>query len=223
MEFLNIALMSVFSLAVLFLLTKLMGYKEISQLSLFDYIIGISIGSIAAEMATNVDLKWYNGVIPMVIYAIAELVFSFITKKSLRARRFISGEPIILMSNGEIDKKALKKAKIEIDELMSAARSMGFFNLGDIDTAIMETSGKISFLPMPMRRPLNPKDFNFAPVREGVCQTIIADGRIISDNLIRAGISEEALRDFLFQRGEKAENILIATINEAGRIDYFKK
>lgn len=223
MEFLNIVFMSVLSLLVLFVLAKLMGYKEISQLSLFDYIIGISIGSIASEMATNIDVKWWHGVTPMCIYAGAALLISAITQKSIKARKLIEGTPIVLISNGKIDKKAMKKARIEIDELLSTARNMGFFNLADVDTAVMETSGKISFLPIAMQRPLNPKDFNFAPSREGLCYTVVSDGRILRDNLIKANISEAKLMEILQQRGEDVNNILLATVNEAGRVDIFNK
>lgn len=223
MEFLNIVTMSITALLVLFILTRVMGYKEISQLSLFDYIVGISIGSVAAEMATNIDVKWWHGLTPMVIFAGAELIISYISQKSIKARRLISGEPIVIIREGKIYKEALKKAKIETDDLMAAARSDGYFNLADIDCAIMETSGKISFLPMPMKRPLNAKDFNFAPIREGLCYTVISDGRIIGENLRKAEFTENKLLSFLEERGYEVENILIATINEAGRVDVFEK
>lgn len=130
---------------------------------------------------------------------------------------------IVIMRENEIDETALKKAGLSLGELMSAARQAGYFNLGDIDTAILETSGKISFLPMPMKRALNPKDFNFAPIREGVPKTIIKNGRILENNLAASGVSKQALNELLAQRGESAQNILLATVNEAGRVDFFVK
>ena len=104
---------------------------------------------------------------------------------------------------------------------MGRAREAGYYNLGDIDTAILETSGKISFLPMPMKRQLNPKDFNFAPIREGICKTVIENGKINERNLNKSGITKQALFELLEQRGESPENILLATVNEAGRVDFF--
>jgi uncharacterized membrane protein YcaP (DUF421 family) len=128
---------------------------------------------------------------------------------------------IVLMRENEIDENALKKARLSIGELMSAARQAGYFNLGDIDTAILEASGNISFLPMPMKRTLNPKDFNFAPIREGIPKTVIKNGEIIENNLKASGISKQALLELLAQRGEREENIFLATVNEAGRVDFF--
>ena len=134
-----------------------------------------------------------------------------------------TNKPIALIREGQINESALKKAKMNLDELMSAARVAGFFNLGDIDTAILEPCGKISFLPMPMKRALNPKDFNFAPIREGVCRVIISNGNIIKENLQRSGISERAIEELLEQRGSSLGDILLATANDAGRVDFFHK
>ena len=132
-------------------------------------------------------------------------------------------KPIKLMNNSKINSAALKKAGISVDELMSSARCEGYFNLGDIDTAILEPNGKISFLPQPMKRALNPKDFNFAPVREGVCTTVIKDGVVLEENLKKSGVSREAFFNLLEQRGESVKDILIATVNEAGRVDFFSR
>ena len=166
MEFAKIIILSVTAMLVLFLLTKLMGYRQINEMSFFDYVIGITIGSIAAEMSTNLDLEWWKGITAMAVWAIIGLLLSVITQKSIKARRFISGEPIIIMQKGKVIKKNLKKAKLDIDDLIASARVSGYFNLTDIDSAIMEITGSISFMPTPQKRPLNPKDFNFAPIRD---------------------------------------------------------
>ena len=131
--------------------------------------------------------------------------------------------PVVLMKEGKIYESALKGSKITYEMLMSEARSQGYFNLGDIDTAIMETSGKISFLPMPMKRNLNPKDFNFAPIREGLCKTVIENGEINEKNLRSSGITRNELKQLLEKRGETEKSILLATVNEAGRVDFFSK
>ena len=150
------------------------------------------------------------------------VIVALVVMLSVRQRRKIEA-PLILLSNSRIDEKALEKSGESIDSFMSKARLAGYFNLGDIDTAVMETNGEISFLPKPMKLPLNPKDFNFAPVREGLCKTIISDGRIIEKNLSASGISEEALLELLEKRGNRAQDILLATVNEAGRVDFFNK
>ena len=117
----------------------------------------------------------------------------------------------------------LKHHCISFDLLMSRARKAGYFNLGDIDTAILETDGEISFLPTAMKRNLNPKDFNFAPAREGICKTVIENGAINEKNLKASGITKDELEKLLGEKGKNEKNILLATVNEAGRVVFFSK
>lgn len=223
MDFLKIAILSVSSIGVLFILAKLLGYRQISQLSYFDYVVGISIGSIAAEMATNIDLEWWKGILAMSIYALIGVALDIITQKSIPARRIIDGKPYIIIDKGSIDKKALKKARLDLDNLLSIARIKGYFDISDIDYAIMETSGEISFLPKPLQRELNPKDFNFAPERHGICYNVILDGELINENLNKSGVSNNELMSIIGDRALLIEDILLATIDESGKVSIFEK
>lgn len=213
MDFAYIIILSFVSLAVLFIITKIMGFRQISEMSFFDYVIGITIGSIAAEMATNIDLEWWKGILAMVVYGVVGVLLSVITQKSIKARKFISGKPIIIIERGKISKEGMRKARIEIDDLLTSARVNGYFNLSDIDYAIMETTGKISFQPVAQKRELNPKDFNFAPEREGLYINVIMDGHVIEDNLSVAGITKKELENMLKAKGDKLENIFLGTID----------
>lgn len=223
MDFLYIVILSFVSIAVLFILTKLSGSRQISEMSFFDYVIGITIGSIAAEMATNIDLEWWKGITAMTIYALTGILLSFISQKSISARKFISGQPIILIEKGKILRKNLFKAKIEINDLLTSARNNGYFNLADIEYAIMETTGKISFMPIAQKRQLTPKDFNFAPMADGLYINVIIDGKIIKKDLKNARITENELKAQLKDRGVKAENILLATIDNKKHLTIFEK
>ncbi len=223
MEFLYILILSFVSIAVLFVLTKLSGSRQISEMSFFDYIVGISIGSIAAEMATNIDLEWWKGITAMTFYALTGIVLSYISQKSLKARKFISGQPIILIEKGKILRKNLNKAKIEINDLLTSARSNGYFNLADIEYAIMETTGKISFMPVALKRQLTPKDFNFAPMADGLYINVIIDGRIMEKDLKNADMTKKELKEQLKDRGKKAEDILLATVDNKKQLTIFEK
>lgn len=214
MEFVKIIILSVVAMAVLFLLTKLMGFRQISEMSFFDYVIGITIGSIAAEMSTNIDLEWWKGITAMAVWAIVGVLFSVLSQKSIKARRFISGEPIIIMQKGKIIKKNMKKAKLDIDDLIASARVSGYFSLADIDCAIMETTGSISFMPTPLKRPLNPKDFNFAPMREGLSYDVISDGKFVDKEIEKSPISKSELKKLLENREAKLNDIALASIDE---------
>ncbi len=220
---LKVLILSVASFAVLFVLTKLMGYRQISEMSFFDYVVGITIGSVAAEMATNIDTQWWRGVIAMAVYALFEILLPWISRKSVRARSFISGKPVVLIKNGQIDKNALKKAHLDINDLLSSARGQGYFSLSDIDGAIMETSGKVSFLPTPQMRQLNPKDFNFSPMHTGLCTNLVLDGKIMYSNLKETGIDERKLNKILADRQVRLKDVLLLTVNEAGQTEIYKK
>ena len=195
MEFAKIIILSVTAMVVLFLLTKLMGYRQINEMSFFDYVIGITIGSIAAEMSTNLELEWWKGITAMAVWAII-------------------GEPIIIMQKGKVIKKNLKKAKLDIDDLIASARVSGYFNLTDIDSAIMEITGSISFMPTPQKRPLNPKDFNFAPIREGLSYDVICDGKFVEKEIEKCPIDKNEIKKILANRETKMADIALGSIDE---------
>lgn len=223
MEFVYVIILSFVSLAVLFVITKIIGYRQISEMSFFDYVVGITIGSVAAEMATNIDIEWWKGITAMVIYGGVGVLLSRIAQKSLNARKIISGKPIILIENGNIIKAGLKKARIDVDDLLSSARGNGYFNLSDIDNAIMETTGKISFQPVAKKRQLTPEDFNFSPEKEGLFINVIMDGKLVEDNLSVAGVTKKELENMLKAKGDKLEDIMLATIDIKKQLTTYKQ
>ena len=223
MDFLNVVILGVVSFIVLFVLSRIMGYRAISELSFFDYVVGITIDSVAAEMSTNIDMEWWKGVTAMVIYALLDVLFTVLSQKNVLARQIISGNPIILIYKGKIYKKNLKKARIELNDLLSSARSAGYFNIADVDYAIMETTGKISFQPVALKRPLNPKDFNFAPQSEGLTINVIMDGKIMEDDLADAKIDKKDLIRRVRQQDKDVKNIFLGIMDSNGVLTLFDK
>lgn len=223
MEILNIIILSVVSFVVLFILSKLMGFRAIAELSFFDYVVGITIGSVAAEMCTNLDIEWWKGITAMVVYTLLDVAFIFLSQKSLKARKFISGVPIILIDNGKFIKHNLKKARIELNDLLTSARLAGYFNISDIQFAIMETSGKISFMPIPQERPLCPTDFNFTPEAQSLQVNVIMDGKIVENNLAAAGITKKELVRRVHQKNKEVKDIFLATIDSKKVLTIFDK
>ena len=163
MEILKIIILSLSSFIVLFILTKLMGNREMAQLSMFHYITSITIGSIAAEMATSLDDNFTEPLIAMLVYAVGSIAISILGNHSIKARRIISGTTLILYDNSKIYFKNLKKAKMDMNEFLMQCRTNGYFNLADIQTAILEANGKISFIPNSLKRPSTPEDLNLNP------------------------------------------------------------
>ena len=224
MDILKIIVLSISSFFVLFILTKLMGNREMAQLSMFDYIISITIGSIAAEMSTALDDNFIEPLIAMVVYAIGAIIFSFLALHSIKARRFISGTSLILYDNGKIFSKNLKKSKMDINEFLMQCRTNGYFNLSDIQTAILESNGKLSFIPNTLKRPATPEDLNLNPNQEFLVSNIIIDGKVIKENLKNTGNNLKWLQSNLEkQKAGKIEDILLATCDKNNNLSIYKK
>ena len=152
-------LLPLLSMIVIFLLTKMMGYRQITQLSLYDYIIGITIGSIASELAVAHFDDFFQPVIAMVIFGIGTWLFSYLTRISPAIRNLVEGKAIVLFENGEINCQALKISKLDIDEFLMICRINGYFCLNDVDRIILETNGRFSFYPKTSARTLQVGDY----------------------------------------------------------------
>lgn len=191
------------SIIYLFLVIKILGKKQISELNIFDYVIGITLGNIAAEMTINGDVTILNGILAMSIYGGVSLFVSFITAKSIWARRFIAGFPIVLMENGKISKEQLKKVKIDLNDFLQDARENGYFDLSQIDSAVMEVSGKVSFLPKSKYAPVTNNDLKIKTDRKGLTANLVIDGVIMENNLKAIGKDKNWLIKRLEKEGYK--------------------
>ncbi len=187
MNFLALCLTTLASFGALFLVAKFIGHKQIAQLDFFDYITGITIGSIAAEMATELEEPW-KPFTAMVIYGGVTLLLSVISNQFPRTRKYLNGTPTILMDQGKLYRENLKKAKLDLSEFMVMCRQQGYFDLTSIQTAVFEYNGRLTILPVSSQRPATPNDMNLAPEQELLFTEIIMDGRILEDNLKRMGL-----------------------------------
>lgn len=223
MQFLLLCLTALGSFAALFLIAKLAGHKQIAQLDFFDYITGISIGSIAAEMATELEEPW-KPLTAMVIYGGATLLLSVVTNKFPRSRKYISGTPDILMDHGKLYYDNLKKAKLDLSEFMVMCRQQGYFDLTSIQTAVFEYNGKLSILPVSSRRPATPQDMNLSPEQELLFTELIMDGRILEDNLKRMGLNLTWLDKQLEQHHvHAAKDVFLALCDRNGNFVLYEK
>lgn len=187
MSFLVLCMTTLASFGVMFLVAKFIGHKQIAQFDFFDYITGITIGSIAAEMATELEEPW-KPLTAMVIYGAVTLLLSIISNKFPRSRKYLNGTPTILMDNGKLYRENFKKAKLDLSEFMIMCRQQGYFDLTSIKTAVFEYNGKLTILPVSSRRPVTTNDMNLAPEQELLFTELIMDGRILENNLKRMGL-----------------------------------
>ena len=186
MEIIKVILTALLSVASLFIITKIMGHKQVAQLDFFDYVSGITIGSIGAELATELE-KPYKPLIALAIYGLASLLLNLLAHKLVRTRKYINGTPTILMNDGNLYRKNLKKAKLDLSEFMLLCREQGYFDLDEIQTAIFEHNGKLSILPKAANRPATPDDLKITAKATHIGVEVIMDGRVMGDNLSRMG------------------------------------
>ena len=200
MDFIKLILVSLLSVAVLFLITKIMGHKQVAQLDFFDYVSGITIGSIGAELATELE-KPMHPLISLLIYGAVSVVLRLLSQKFPRTRKFINGTPTILMSGGVLYRSNMKKAKIDLSEFMLLCREQGYFDLSDIECAVFEADGRLSILPKAASRPVAQRDLGMTVSENRISTELIMDGSIMGENRSRIGRDERWLKARLREGG----------------------
>ena len=192
MDIVKVVLTSILSVVALLVITKIMGHKQVAQLDFFDYICGITIGSIGAELATELEAP-EKPLIALVIYGLASTFLNLLAHKLPKTRKYINGTPTILLDDGKLYRKNLQQAKLDLSEFMLLCREQGYFNLDEIQTAVFEHNGKLSILPKAANRPATPNDLNIKVNGSHIGVEIIMDGRIMGENLSRIGLDEKWL------------------------------
>lgn len=224
MEILQAILTSLLSIVTLLILTKLMGNREMSQLSMFDYINGITIGSIAAELATSEFTDTVKPFVAMLVYAAIIILLAILSEKSTKLRRIFNGKVTILYDNGELFSSNLKKAKIDLNEFLSQCRINGYFDLTKVQTVLLESNGKFSILPISDERPVTGKDLGIVPTQDTLVANVIIDGRIMDQNLRHTGKNEKWLIDQLKAKNVKdISDVFLATCDLNNKLQVFKK
>lgn len=223
METLSIIPRSLISLITLFLVTKLIGKKQVSELSLFDYVIGISIGNFTAEMTMNLEGEYINGIVAIISFGVMAWLVSYITMHSMTLRRIIIGTPTILIQNGKIIERNLKKTMLDINDLLEQCRNNGTFDVNEIEYAIMEANGKISILLKKEFSPLIVKDMNLKLEKNELTSNVIIDGNIMVKNLENSGKEKEWLLKELKIKGKKVENILLGTLDSNYKLNLYER
>lgn len=219
-----VLLRGILSLTVLFLITKLLGKKQVSQLSLFDYVIGISIGNFAAEITINLEASLIYGVVAVVEFGVIAYFISILTMKSIKARRFFMGIPTVVIDKGKIMYNGLKKVHFDVNDLLEECRSNGYFDISEIEYAIMECNGKLSIMPKNLNKPVTLKDLNIKPSKDGLCANVIIDGVIMKQNLKNMNKDTSWLEQELSIKGyKKINNILLATLDCNEKLVIYEK
>lgn len=208
---------------IVLIVMRLMGKREISQMQPFELAISIMIADLASIPMTEIGIPIFNGIVPILGLLLMHLVISVINIKSIRLRKFICGKPSILIYRGKIDEKVLKKERFTINELQERLRRNNIFNLGDVEYAILETSGEVTVIQKPEKRGTTPEDFQIIPEYEGIPYDLVIDGKVLHENLEKLGKNEKWLAKQLVPFKMKPEEALVVTIDGKNQIFCQKK
>ncbi|MFC5463407.1 DUF421 domain-containing protein [Lederbergia graminis] len=217
-DWLNIIIRSASLVIVLFLLTKMLGKKQLSQLSFFEYVAGITIGSVAAEISTGLDRDFLHGLYSMLIWAIIPLLAGLLSLKSKKARNFIEGKSTVVIRDGKILEDNLAKEKYTVNELLELLRKKNAFSIADVEFAMLETNGELNVLLKKEKRPLTPADLQMDVAPERVPQNVILEGEIMDSALAASGYTRAWLEAELEKLNVALDNVYIGQIDSYGKL-----
>ncbi len=222
-ELFNVVIRGLLSLITLFLVTKLIGKKQVSQLSLFDYVIGISIGNFAAEMTINLESEELYGIIAVLLFGGIAYLVSVGTMKSIKLRRFFMGSPTILIEHGKILQDNFYKVKYDINDMLEQCRVNGYFDISEIDYAIVEANGELSILAKSEYLPVNRNDMKLKVSKSGLCANVIIDGKVMYNNLEKINKDEKWLNKELKLKGKDISDIILATVDINDKVVFYER
>jgi len=215
---LEVIMRTLFAVVVLFFLTKLLGKRQVSQLSFFEYITGITIGSLAAYISLDTDKKWHLGVIALAVWVAVSLGIEFLQIKSKKARDFIDFKSTVVIKDGKILEDNMKKERLTSDELLEELRKKDVFNIADVEFAIMEADGAVNVLLTRENLPLTPKDLGITVAPEKESQAVIMDGKVMDEPLDTLGLTRSWLQGELEKLGVTTENVFLGQVDSYGEL-----
>lgn len=217
-QWIQIVLRTVLTVVVLFALTKILGKRQIAQLSYFEYITGITIGSIAGYVSLDLEGTWYYGVVALVVWSAVVFAVEYLTLKSKIARDVISGKGTVLVKDGKVMEDNLKKVHLTTDEFLEQLRAKNAFKLADVEFAVLEADGQMNVLLNKENQPLTPKHLGIKVAPEQEPQAVIIDGEIMDEPLATLGLNRRWLHTELEKIGVAIENVFLGQVDAYGQL-----
>ena len=201
------------------LFIRLIGKQQVAQLTFFDYVVGITIGSIASTISVQLNENTLASLAGMAVWTILAILIGFLNMHSIWIRKVITGEATVVIENGKLLEKNLKRIRIPIDELISELRTQGVFNISDVEFALFEPSGKLSIQKKSQKQPLTPNDLSLQSQYDGLPTNLILDGKLLEDALQSLNLSRAWLQHQLSRENLNAfEEISIAQLDTKGNL-----
>lgn len=217
-EWLQVGFRTIMAVLVLFALTRMLGKRQVSQLSTFEYITGISIGNLAAYLSLDTDSHWLLGLVALAVWVGMSLSIEWVQLKSKKARDLIDGKATVLIQNGKILERNLMKERITSDELLEMLRRNQVFNIDTVEFAILDTSGELNLLLKKQYQPLTASDIGMTVQQEKPPMTVIMDGKVMEDALKKAGLNENWLNAKLKQLGTSHDHIFLGQVDSQNKL-----
>lgn len=187
----------------LFILIRITGKKQLSEITYYDYISGVTIGAIAGATSIDEKISIFKGITVLAVWIIVPVIISYLNIKNLSSKRLTIGEPLILIKNGAVNDINLKKARYNIEDLLMQLRKKDVFNLSEVEFALLEIDGELSVLKKAPYNTLTPKDLNISTPYKGLTLNLIVNGRIIESNLVLAEKDRAWLKEQLHLKNVK--------------------
>lgn len=222
MEVVHVLFRAMIAIIILFAVTRMLGKKQIGQFTFYDYVVGITIGGIAADAIISIEIQFINGMSAILLFGLVSLLLSYLSIKSFRINRFLNGAPIILIEDGHFIMEHFAKIKLPIFKFIEECRKLDCFDVSEIQYAIMETTGKLSILLKDEYQSITKKDMMKKSNQSKYFYSVIIDGKVLSDNLKKAGKTEDWLYENLKkQKVKPTDHIALATVNKNGKLHIF--
>ncbi|MDA8336559.1 MAG: DUF421 domain-containing protein [Peptococcaceae bacterium] len=200
------------------LVVRLMGKREVGQLSPFDLVVAIIIAELAAIPMESSDIPLWHGILPVVVLGFLEVGFSYLALRNRKIRLLIDGRAQVIIKNGRLMADEMRRSRYNLDDLLTQLREAGMADIGDVEFAVLETSGKLTVVPRSQKRPVTPADLGLTTEYEGLPAVLVMDGQVLYDNLRQAGLNEGWLAAELGRRGLVPEQVLLASLGTDGRL-----
>lgn len=217
-DILSTIIRSIMLIIGLFIITKLLGKKQLSSLSFFEYIVGITVGDIAGTLAMDPDLSLRDGIASLVVWSFVPLAISTISLRSRAFRKIVEGKSTTFIENGNILEKNMRKEKYSIDELLEQLRKKSVFKVADVEFASLDSNGELSVLLKKAKQPLKYEDIGIEIEDESASVSVLEDGKFNEENLNRAGLDKNTLIEKIREKGYKLEEVFYAEVDSKGNI-----
>ena len=224
LDFFEMILRATGSFVVLLVMTRLMGRKQLSQLTFFNYITGIALGTLAAGIASDSTTPYFNGLTSLIWWSILTIAVGYIELKSSKARVIADGQPVIVIKQGKVLEDAMSKQRLNMDNLSMLLREQKVFSVQDVETAVLESNGKLSIMLKENKQPVTKQDQNVFTVKPMYTPTeLIVDGKVVEKGLKETGISLDWLKKQLESLQVKLDDVFYVELQKDGTLYVDKR